>query len=149
MPFPAQVDGKFTSNIAGDYKMAINKNSPNQDAAKAFLYWYINSSGYSYDQGGINPVIAGKDAPQYKDFNDAGVQYIQQASATAGNQAWVGQIQDKSNIQLYGQDWPQRIVDAARGASKETLDQIFADLNAKWAAARKDVGAPSSLPPSS
>ena len=31
----------------------------------------------------------------------------------------------------------QRIIDAARGAKKESLQQIFDDLDAKWAAARK------------
>ena len=34
----------------------------------------------------------------------------------------------------------QRIVDAARGASDETKDEIFEDLNTKWATGRAAVG---------
>jgi tRNA A58 N-methylase Trm61 len=52
-------------------------------------------------------------------------------------------IQDSSKIQLFDQTWVQRIVDAARGQTKESLDAIFSDLNAKWKAARAAVKAPS------
>ena len=143
MPFPYQVNGKFVSNIGGDWKMAVNKNSKNQAAALAWLYWFENSSGFSFDQGGINPVLAGKNAPQYADFDKAGVQYLEQAPAVPGSQAYLGQIQDKSKIQLFGSDWVARIVDSARGSSKETLDQIFTDLNTKWKAARAALKIPS------
>lgn len=143
MPFPYQVGGKFVSNVGGDYKMAVNKNSPNQAAALAWLNWFENSSGFSFDQGGINPLLAGKNAPQYADFDKAGVAYLEQAPAAPGNQAWLGQIQDKSKVQLYGSDWVARLVDSARGASSETMDQIFSDLNAKWKAARAALSVPS------
>lgn len=144
MPFPSQVNGKFYSNIGGDYKIAVNKNSPNQAAALDWLYWFENNSGYAYDQGGVSPLLNGKNPTQLADFTAADVQYIQQTPAPAGQQAFLGQIQDTSKIQLFGNDWPQRIIDAARGATHETLDQIFTDLNTKWAAARKTVSAPNS-----
>jgi raffinose/stachyose/melibiose transport system substrate-binding protein len=144
MPFPSQVNGKFYSNIGGDYKIAINKNSPNQAAARAWLDWFENSSNYAFDQGGVSPLVTGKNPTQLSDFTTAGVQYIQQTPAPAGQQAFLGQIQDKSTVQLYDNKWPQRIIDAARGATSETLDAIFADLNAKWKAARASVGAPNS-----
>ena len=143
MPFPAQVNGKFYSNIAGDYKNAINKNSPNQAAARAWLDWFENSSNYAFDQGGVSPLLTGKNPTQLADFTAADVQYIQQTPAPAGQQAFLGQIQDTSKIQLFDNTWPQRIIDAARGATHETLAQIFTDLNTKWAAARKTVNAPS------
>jgi raffinose/stachyose/melibiose transport system substrate-binding protein len=143
MPFPNQVGGKFVSNIGGDWKIAVNKHSKYQAASLAWLYWFETQSGFSYDQGGINPVLTGKNGAQYADFDKAGVTYLEQNPATPGNQAWLGQIQDKSKVQLYASDWVARIVDSARGASKETLDQIFADLNAKWKAARAALNVPS------
>jgi ABC-type glycerol-3-phosphate transport system substrate-binding protein len=142
MPFPSQTAGKFTSNIGGDYKIAINKNSKNQDAAKAWLFWFEDQSGFAFDQGGIPPRLDGKNPTQMADFDAAGVVLQEQTPATPGNEAWLGMIQDSSKIQLYNQDWVQRIVDAARGQTKETLDAIFKDLNTKWAKARADVKAP-------
>jgi len=142
MPFPSQVNGKFYSNIGGDYKIAINKNSPNQAAARAWLDWFENSSNYAYDQGGVSPLLTGKNPTQLADFTAADVQYIQQTPATAGNQTWLGAIQDSAKIQLFDTAWPQKIIDSARGADKMTLDAIFADLNTRWAAARAAVKAP-------
>jgi ABC-type glycerol-3-phosphate transport system substrate-binding protein len=142
MPFPSQTGGKFYSNIAGDYKIAVNKNSPNQAAAKAWLYWFEDQSGFAADQGGIPPRLDGKNPTQLADFDAAGVVLQEQTPATPGNEAWLGMIQDSSKIQLFNQDWVQRIVDAARGQTKESLDAIFSDLNAKWKAARAAVKAP-------
>jgi len=144
MPFPTQVNGKFYSNIGGDYKIAINKNSPNQAAARAWVDWFENQSNYAFDQGGVSPLVTGKNPSQLSDFTTAGVVYIQQTPAPAGQQTFLGDIQDKSTVQLFGTNWPQRIIDAARGATKESLESIFADLNAKWKAARTAVGAPNS-----
>jgi raffinose/stachyose/melibiose transport system substrate-binding protein len=144
MPFPNQVNGKFYSNIGGDYKIAINKNSPNQAAARAWLDWFENSSNYAFDQGGVSPLLTGKNPSQLSDFTAADVQYIQQTPAPAGDQAFLGQIQDASGVQLYDTKWPQQIIDAARGATHDTLDSIFAGLNAKWKAARATVKAPNS-----
>jgi hypothetical protein len=143
MPFPTQVNGKFYSNIAGDYKNAINKNSPNQAAAKAWVYWFEDQSGFAFDQGGVSPRVDGKNPTQLADFDTLGVVYQEQTPATPGNEAWLGMIQDSSKIQLFDQTWVQRIVDAARGQTKESLDAIFSDLNAKWKAARAAVKAPS------
>jgi ABC-type glycerol-3-phosphate transport system substrate-binding protein len=143
MPFPNQVAGKYISVVGGDWKMAVNKNSTNQAAALAWLNWFETKSGFSYDQGGINPLIAGKNAPQYADFDKLGVSYLDLAPAAPGKQAYLGQIQDTSKIQLYGSDWVARIVDAARGSTSETLDQIYQDLNSKWKAARATLKIPS------
>ena len=140
MPFPSQAGGKFISNIGGDYKNAINVNSTNKAAARAWIDWFASESNYSFDQGGVSVVKGGKNPPQLGDFDTAGVVYIEQAPAPAGQEALLGKIQDGSEIQLFDAPWVQRIVDAARGATKETLDSIFADMNAKWKAARAKAG---------
>ncbi len=142
MPFPSQVNGKFYSNIGGDYKLAVNKNSPNQAAAKAWVTWFEDKSGFAFDQGGVSPRLDGKNPTQLADFTTADVQYIQQTPAPAGDEAWLGMIQDSAKVQLFDNTWPQRIIDAARGATNESLDKIFSDLNAKWKAARAAVKAP-------
>ena len=141
MPFPNQAGGKFISNIGGDYKNAINVNSTNKAAARAWLDWFANESNYAYDQGGVSPVKGGKNPPQLSDFDSVGVTYIEQAPTPAGEEGLLGKVMDASEIQLFDAPWVQRIVDAARGATKESLDSIFADMNAKWKAARVTAGA--------
>ena len=50
-------------------------------------------------------------------------------------------IDKQAEIGLFAPEYRQRLVDSARGASSETKQQIFDDLNAKWAAARATVAA--------
>ena len=142
LPFPTQAGGKYISNIGGDYGIAINVNSTNKAAAHAWVDWFENQSGFAYDQGGVSPVKGGKNPAQLGDFDTAGVAYIEQAPPPAGQEAVLGKIQDAASIQVYSDGaWVQRIVDAARGATNESLDAIFADMNAKWKAARVTAGA--------
>ena len=140
MAFPNQVGGKFISVIAGDYKNAINVNSTNKAAARAWIDWFASESNYAYDQGGVSVVKGGKNPPQLGDFDTAGVTYIEQAPTPAGEEGSLGKVMDAAEIQLFDAPWVQRIVDAARGATKESLDSIFADMNAKWKAARASAG---------
>ena len=71
------------------------------------------------------------------DFETLGVQYILQNPAPTGKESLVNDIDKQSEIGLSSPEFPQRLVDSARGASSETKQQIFDDLNAKWAAARR------------
>lgn len=40
---------------------------------------------------------------------------------------------------LFQPNYRQRIVDAARGATDESLEEIFADLNARWSEAQAEL----------
>lgn len=139
MPFPTQVDGKFHSTASGDYKNAINVNSANKDAAKAWLYWFADKSGYATSQGGLSPRLDGAAPDTLKDFETMGVEYVELAPAAAGRESLVNDIDTESEIGLWSPNYRQRIVDAARGATSETKEQIFDELNQKWAAARASV----------
>ena len=139
MPFPVQKDGKFHTIIGGDYKNAVSIHSQNKEAAKAWVTWFADESGYAAKEGGIAPL---KDAPAPKtldEFTANNVEFVELAPAPADKQGLLGKIDKESEIGLYDPTFPQRIIDAARGAKNESLDAIFADLNKKWAAARKTV----------
>src|SRR5262249_33730232 len=69
MPYPTSVDGKQYAGAGGDYKMAVNKNSPNQDIAKAFVTWFMDESNFAFDQGGIPPLKSAKLPPAYDAFS--------------------------------------------------------------------------------
>src|SRR5690606_29073056 len=82
MPFPSNVNGKVYSSSGGDYKIAINVNSKNKAAARAYLDWFLEESGYADQNGGIN-VLKGKPMPStLAAFDELGVELISNTAAT-------------------------------------------------------------------
>lgn len=139
MPFPHQIDGTYYTTIGGDYKVAINRNSDNLEAARAWLDFFVNESNYAFDQGGIPPRLDGDNPPQLRDFDELGVEYTEIDPAPAGEEGLTNNVDAEAEIGLFDPIYRQRIVDAARGQVDETLDEIFADLNERWAAAREEL----------
>jgi raffinose/stachyose/melibiose transport system substrate-binding protein len=140
MPFPHQVDGAFHAQIAGDYKNAINVNSENKAAARAWIDWFAEESGYAAGEGGISPLVDGEMPDSLADFEAAGVEYVELTPAPAGKEAYETDVINTAEIDLYGNIYRQKLVDVARGAADGDKDSFFADLNARWAEARAEVG---------
>ena len=142
MPYPTSVDGKQYAGAGGDYKMAVNKNSANQDAAKAFVTWFMDESNFAYDQGGIPPLKEAKLPPAYDAFSAAGVSFVVDTPAKAGEEGWVNNIDKESEVGWNNGSgaWQSTIVDAARGQISESFDDIMNAANTKWAEARKSLG---------
>ncbi len=142
MPYPTSVDGKQYAGAGGDYKMAVNKNSPNQDAAKAFVTWFMDESNFAYDQGGIPPMKEAKLPPAYDAFSAAGVSFVVDTPAQAGEEGWVNKIDKESEVGWNNGSgaWQSTIVDAARGQISDSFDDIMNAANTKWAEARKSLG---------
>ena len=139
LPFPYQTNGKFHSVISGDYKNAINVHSKNKATARAWVDWFADESGYAVHEGGISPVIDDKMPDTLADFTAAGVEYIELNPAPAGKEGLDNKIGQAAEIALYDPPYRQRIIDAARGAKKESKEDIFSDLNEKWADAAKQL----------
>lgn len=136
LPFPYQVNGKFHSTVGGDYKQAVNRHSKHKAAAKAWITWFVEESGYAEDQGSVSPLVNGPNPDTLADFTELGVEYVELNPAPPGEEGLVNRIDAAAEIGLWNPPYRQRLVDAARGATNETKEDIFADLNAKWAAAR-------------
>jgi raffinose/stachyose/melibiose transport system substrate-binding protein len=139
MPFPSNVNGKIYSSSGGDYKIAINVHSKNKAAARAYLDWFLEESGYADQNGGIN-VVKGKPMPStLAAFDELGVELISNTPASAEMDGWVSKIDLLGEVGLEQPDFRQRIIEAAIGNRKESLDDIFADLNKKWNKAKKEI----------
>jgi raffinose/stachyose/melibiose transport system substrate-binding protein len=138
-PFPSQVDGKFHSTVGGDYKNAINIHSKHKAAARAWIDWFANDSGYATDQGGISPVVGGALPATLAGFKPLGVELVQLTPAPAGKESLESTIYNGAEIDLWGNVYRQKLVDIARGAAPGDKDSYFADLNAKWKAARAEA----------
>ncbi|MFY1670483.1 ABC transporter substrate-binding protein [Plantactinospora sp. WMMB334] len=133
LPFPTQSGGTFHSVVSGDYKNAVNIHSKNKATARAWVDWFADESNYAVDQGGISPVIDQGMPSTLADLTAAGTEFIEFNPAPKGEEGLAEKIGNAAEIALYDGTYRQRIVDAARGATDETRDQIFADLNRKWA----------------
>ncbi|MFD7732851.1 ABC transporter substrate-binding protein [Kitasatospora phosalacinea] len=135
MPFPS-TSGKPCTVLQPDYKYAINKHSRNQEAARAWLDWYITKSGAAQAEQGISSVKGAELPATLKPFTDNGVQLIGQKQEKS---ATVKKIDKGAEINLDAPDYRQKLVDIARGAAPGDLDSYFAELNKKWSEAQKTV----------
>jgi len=141
MPYPTSVNGKQYSGASGDYAIAVNKNSPNQDAAKAFITWYLDDSNFGFDQGGIPPLLTAKLPAEYDAFTKAGVVLVEDTPAKAGEEGLLASIDKESSVGLTdgSGNWQATIVDAARGQTSSSFDDIMNAANTAWATARKTL----------
>ncbi|MFE1356774.1 extracellular solute-binding protein, partial [Kitasatospora phosalacinea] len=135
MPFPS-TSGKPCTVLQPDYKYAINKHSKNQEAARAWLDWYITESGAAQAEQGISSVKGAELPATLKPFTDNGVQLIGQQQEKS---ATVKKIDKGAEINLDAPDYRQKLVDIARGAAPGDRDSYFAELNKKWSQAQKTV----------
>ncbi|MEK5172624.1 ABC transporter substrate-binding protein [Heyndrickxia sp. FSL W8-0496] len=133
-------DGKQYMSIGPDYNIAINVHSKHKKAAREFLDWFINESKYAEETGAIS-AVKGRDYPKaLQAMKDAGVQFIEAKQATEGKESLFSDINNASEIGVDTTDaTKQRIVDAAKGNTKESFADIMKDLNKKWGNAVKEV----------
>ncbi|MEJ3404481.1 extracellular solute-binding protein [Rathayibacter sp. YIM 133350] len=139
MPFPQQVDGAFHSTISGDYKNAISIHSKHKAAARAWIDWFTDESGYATDQGGVSPRLDGPTPDTLKDFDANDVKYVELNPAPKGKESLLSDIYNGAEIDLWGNVYRQKLVDIARGAADGTKDSYFDELNKKWKDARASV----------
>lgn len=142
MPYPTSIDGKQYAGAGGDYKIAVNKNSPNQDAAKAFVTWFLEESNFAYDQGGIPPLLTAELPANYDSFAAAGVIFVVDTPAVAGEEGLLNNIDKEAEVGFNNGSgtWQSTIVDAARGQTGQSFDDIMNAANEAWAAARASLG---------
>lgn len=139
-PMPFETDGKLSSTVSGDYKIGINKHSKNKDAARAWLTWFVDESGYAFDEGGVSPRIDGKTPDTLKAFEEVGAQWVDLSPAVEGQESLDSDIYNEAEIDLWGDSYRRKLVDIARGAEKGDKASYFAELNERWADARAAIG---------
>ncbi|MEU1184181.1 ABC transporter substrate-binding protein [Streptomyces sp. NPDC005820] len=137
MPFPAQVDGTFCAVVGPDYNQAVNVHSKHKEAARAWIDWFTDKSGYDKDNLAVSP-LKGAPLPEVlRPYEDAGVKLIE---LDDGKGAEVKLIDTESEVGINTPDYRQDLVDLARGARKGTLDDFLAGLGKKWTDTRKTLG---------
>lgn len=135
MPFPSQKDGKFCTPVAPDYQEAVNIHSSHKAAARAWIDWFTDTSGYVQDNQAVPTLRGGQQPTALKPFQDAGVRFVEMSQAKA---ATVTAIDNQSEIGMTDKpDYRRHLIDVARGAAGGDLQGVFDDLAKKWASAQK------------
>jgi len=139
MSFPTSVDGKQYSTIAGDYFLAVNKNSDNKPAAEAWLHWLIDDSDFTNSQGMISAVKTAPLPSNLKGLQDSGVTLLELNPAKPGEESRLSDTADQSQVDIWGNLYRQKLVDVARGQADGDLESFFAQLNKEWGQAVSDL----------
>lgn len=136
MPFPSAVDGTFYSTAGGDYKFGVASNSDSPEAARAWVQWFVDESNYAVDQGGIPPRYSDPFPDELAEFEEIGVELLEQVPAPEGEVGLVEAIDQAGEVGLFDPPFKQDIIDAARGQDSRSLEEIFAELDERWAEGR-------------
>ncbi|MER7170628.1 ABC transporter substrate-binding protein [Streptomyces mesophilus] len=137
MPFPAQKDGKYCATLLSDYQLAVNTHSEHKEAARAWIDWFTEKSGFAAKEGGVSALKA-MDLPDVlKPYQDNDVSLIERSEAKTEQ---VNAIDNASEIGLAKQDYRQKLIDIARGAQEGSLQDYLDELDLRWAEAAATVG---------
>jgi len=137
MPFPTQVGGKYCAVLAPDYFYAVNVHSAKKAAARAWVDWVLDTSGFADDNEAVSSLKGAPMPAPLTPFTDAGVSFIELSQAKT---ATVNEIDNASEVGLTTPDYRQRLVDVARGAAPGDADSVLAELAGKWSEAAKLAG---------
>ncbi|MFD3515965.1 ABC transporter substrate-binding protein [Streptomyces sp. NPDC058657] len=137
MPFPVQRNGTFCATVTSDYQQAVNTHSGNKAAARAWIDWFSEKSGYSEKEGAVSAVKAAPMPSTLKDFVDNDVRFVDRSEAET---ARTNAVDNAAEIGLNKPDYRQKLIDTARGAAKGSLQDFFADLDKRWNEAAKSGG---------
>lgn len=128
-PLPYDNSGKLRAALSPDFFYAVSKNSKNVDAAKAFVKWMIEDSGYE-DFAGFIPPLKDKESKlaQLKEFQATGVE-LQEGTP---DDATVTDILNKAQIDL-----PAMVQEFVLAKDPQS---VLDKWNKAWAKAKKDLG---------
>ncbi len=134
MPFPNTVDGKQYATVSVDYCYSVAKNSENKEAAKAFVFFMLDESGYAVDQDAISIL---KTDP-YPECYSGMTQTAMRNSIAPSTSHYSQFLELSTKLNLSNGSEYVRIVEAASGKREETFDEIMEDWNARWESSRKE-----------
>ncbi|GHE97016.1 ABC transporter substrate-binding protein [Streptomyces fumanus] len=137
MPFPARSGGQFCSTLVSDYQQAVNIHSDHKAAARAWIDWFTEKSGYAATQGAVSALKADPMPKTLEEYVDNDVKMVERSEKRT---AEVNAIDKAAEIGLNQKDYRQKLVDIARGAQSGSLEDYFDELNRRWSEARQNAG---------
>lgn len=132
MPFPHEINGMQYMTISTDYNYAISRYCQYPEAARAYIDFMLDESGYALDHETLSIVKTDPYPESYGDMENVILLTTSQAKSDAYS------IRKKLSINLNMEDGTeaQRIIEAAKGYRQETFSDIAKDWNTRWESAR-------------
>lgn len=135
MPFPNEINGKQYVTLNTDYNYAVKRDSENVDAAKAFVEYMLDESGYALNRELISIVKTDPYSDTYGDMED--VVPVRNEPYDGGNYSvylnMIKSINPADAVEI-------RHIIASAGQGSEPFDQIMQEWNKRWENARSDGG---------
>lgn len=141
MPFPNEIGGKQYASIATDYSYAVNRNSTQKEAAKCYISYMIDESGYALDHEVLSIVKTDPIVESYGDMDH--VLCLNSNPATDENYKKRQKLAQNLNL-LDSSDEIRRVIEAASGRRDEDFDTIAEDWNTRWESERTEDMMPES-----
>jgi len=133
MPFPNNIDGSQYVTVTTDYSYAVSKNSTNKAAAKAFVRFMLDESGYAFNHDTLSIV---KTDPYPECYGDM-TQTIVKNSSFVSSETYSQYAALSADLNLANTAEYMRIIEAAAGMRNESFDDIMNSWNIRWEALRE------------
>lgn len=134
MPFPNSVNGKQYMTVSLDYSYGMAKNSQNKAAARAYIDYMVNESGYALGQDNLSTVRT----DPYPDSFGTMENVVMINSYSPSDNTYNTYKQLSSEFEPGDTKEIKRIMAAAAGITDESFEQIINDWNIRWESSRTD-----------
>lgn len=132
MPFPNEIAGRQYMTISTDYCYAVSSNSKNKEAAKAYIEFMLDESGYALDHETVSVVKTDPYPDSYGNVEN--VILLSNNSATGEN--YEKKLKLMTNLNMEDESEAKRVIEAAYGLRNESFDDIARDWNTRWESSR-------------
>ena len=129
MPFPNEIDGRQYMTILTDYCYAISKNTENEAAARAYIDFMLDESGYALDHETLSIVKTDPYPDSYGDMEN--IILLSNTPAATGTVYRTKQALS-ADLNMEDPAEAQRVIEAAAGYTNESFDEIARDWNSRW-----------------
>ncbi len=132
MPFPNEIDGRQYMTISTDYCYGISRNGDNTEAARAYIEYMLDESGYALDRENLSVVRTDPYPDSYGDMENV----ILLCNNPSVGTAYQKKVILSSKLNLEDGMEAMRVIEAAKGIRQETFDDIAQDWNSRWESSR-------------
>ncbi len=132
MPFPNEIEGTQYMTIATDYCYAINKKSTNKEAARAYIDYMLDESGYALEQKTLSIVKTDPYPEEYGAMENV----VLLSSNLANSNNYKKYELLSTNLNLEDTEETKRVIESAAGVRNESFEAIMDDWNSRWESSR-------------
>lgn len=132
MPFPNEINGRQYATIGLDYGYCMNKHSSNKEAARRFIEYMLDESGYALDRDRISIVKTDPYPSVYGEMGDV----VMLSSSSFSGETYNYYTKLVSGIDPTSAAEIRNIMDVAADKEEGDYDKLMQDWNSRWETAR-------------